>query len=136
MFLSKYLKKQQTAAPHDRAHPLEAVPLRNEKVEERISDAGELHLHGTLPPQGILERAMVRIAGTEKNVQVALDDKGAFFWEQIDGQKNLFAIRRALRNKYQLSSEESKEATIRFIKMLMRRNLIQLKVHPKRNQTT
>lgn len=134
MLLSRHIKKQKAIppAPLDRAHPLQAVPLRAESVEERVSDRGELHLHGIIPPTGLFERTMARIAKAEKTIQIVLDEKGAFFWKQIDGERNLFAIRKALQQEYQLTPAESKEATILFVKMLMRRNLIRLQVHPKK----
>ncbi|MBC2602536.1 PqqD family protein [Puniceicoccus vermicola] len=137
MILSRHQKKKQIPpAPEDRAHPLEAVPIRHESVEERISSTGDLHLHAVVPPTTFVERAMAKVTKTGKSIQVALDERGAFFWRQIDGRNDLFAIRRALRNKYNLSASDSEDATVRFTKMLMRRNLIQLKVHPKRNQAS
>ncbi len=116
-------------------HPYAAVPLRGERVEARVSSRGDLHLHVTLPPGNRWERTLFRLTGAGKTRQVVLDEKGAFFWKQIDGKNNLFAIRRALETEYRLSETESGESTILFVKMLMRRHFIRIQMEPHRNST-
>lgn len=98
-----------------------------------MSERGELHLQVTLPPGGIVDQTLYRISGAARTRQVVLDEKGAFFWKQIDGEKNLFDIRQALQRAYRLSPEESNQSTILFVKMLMRRHFIRMNIAPNRN---
>lgn len=129
--LSKFQKKPKPApeVPENRAHPLEAIPIRSGKVEQRRSDRGEIHLLGTFPHTGLFGRLMPK---SERTVQVALDDKGSFFWSLLNGQRDLFEISDKLQSRFSLEESESREATILFVKMLMRRGFIRLKFHPVR----
>lgn len=123
------------SVPLDRSRPLEAIPHRMEEVEEREGQDRSLHLRREIPPQGWMEKTMARMAGTTgKSIQIALDEKARFFWEHIDGQRNLFALSAMLRNRFRLTRRQSEEGTVLFVKMLMRRNLIRLEVHPRRGR--
>jgi hypothetical protein len=134
MSFTRFLKQKEIpSAPADRVHPLEAVPLRADSVEERLSDRGDLHLRITFPPKNKLERFMKRFFNIHNTQQIVLDEKGAFFWKQIDGKQNLFSIRQALQNHSQLPAEESEESTVLFIKILMRRHFICMNVNPEPN---
>ncbi len=75
-----------------------------------------------------MAKTLNRLGGSERTRQVILDEKGAFFWKQIDGENNLFDIRQALQREYRLSAEESNQSTILFIKMLMRRHFIRIQM--------
>ena len=118
--------------PAHRSRPMEAVPLRTSRVEEKVAEDGTIHLCAHVPPRGWMEKCMAKVAGTDKTIQVALDEHGTFFWTHIDGKKNLFTLSALVRKEFELSKEDSDQATILFIKMLMRRNLIYLQVHPRR----
>jgi len=121
--------------PSARSRPLEAIPHRMEGVEERQGADGSMHLRREVPAQGWIEKAMARMAGTTgKSIQVALDERAGFFWEHIDGQRNLFALSAMLRSRFRLTRRQSEEGTVLFVKMLMRRNLIRLEVHPRRGR--
>jgi hypothetical protein len=132
--LSKFKKTPPSApaVPPNRAHPLEAIPLRSENVQQRKSSQGELHLRGNFPRTGWWGRLMPK---SKRTVQIALDEKGALFWSLINGQRNLFAISSQLQARFDLGEAESREATILFVKMLMRRGFLQLKFHPVRGGT-
>jgi len=127
--LFNFLKKPKPVptAPANRAHPLEAIPIRSENVEQRRSDSGAVHLLGKFPNTGFFQRL---VAGSERKVQIALDDNGTFFWSLINGHRNLFAISDRIQSRFKLGESESQEATVLFVKMLMRRGYIRLKFHP------
>jgi len=116
--------------PENRAHPLQAIPHRAHDVEERRSDLGELHLYREIPPRNRLEAWFNRLARSRKTQQVALDEKGGLFWQQIDGHQNLAALAKRMRRAFNLDRNEAEEAVVLFPKMLMRRYFIYLEVYP------
>jgi hypothetical protein len=125
----KIKPKLEPEVPPNRAHPLEAIPIRSENVDQRRSESGELQLLGKFPQTGLFGRLLPK---SEKTVQVALDERGSFFWSLIDGKRDLFEISERLESRFKLEESESRNAAILFVKMLMRRGFIRLKFHPVR----
>jgi Coenzyme PQQ synthesis protein D (PqqD) len=130
LFTIRRTLQAQTEPPPDRAHPLEAIPSRHENVEHRESPGGDIHLRGRFPRDGFLARFMGRFFESDKIVQVVLDEKGSFFWSLIDGRRSLFEIAGRFRSHFDLEDSKSREATVLFVKMLMRRGFIRLKLPP------
>ncbi len=81
-----------------------------------------------IPEKPGLKELLARKFGFRRAVQISLDERGSFFWAQIDGKRRLAEIERALRRQFKLNKQDSKEATILFTKMLMLRHLIHLEV--------
>ena len=48
-------------------------------------------------------------------------------WELVDGRRTLGAIERRIREEWDLDEKDSKRALVAFIKMLMSRDLVQLR---------
>ena len=115
-----------SAAPPPRVHPLKAVALPGENVEWREAPDGKIHLRGHFPRRGFA----ARIFGSEKLVQTVLDDRGSFFWSLLDGRRNLLEIAGRLGTRFSLDTAASREATVLFVKMLMRRGLLRLQWSP------
>lgn len=106
--------------------------MRAEQVEERTAPSGELQLRRVLPPRNPLQQVMTRLTGRPPTSHIALDANGAFFWRLIDGRRNLFAIRAAMAKELQLDRRTAEQGVILFVKQLMRRHFLQLRMHPQR----
>ena len=108
--------------------PLKAIPIVSEYTEAKEDNKGLIQLMMVPPPakgfKGLIERKLRLI----KPVRVNLDERGTFFWKLIDGERTLEKIRKKLNKHYNLKKDESQEAVIAFVKMLMVRNLIMLKL--------
>jgi hypothetical protein len=57
-----------------------------------------------------------------------LDELGAWYWSQVDGERRLSEIQRTLCGRYALSPEQARRAVVEFTALLMRRNLLALRV--------
>lgn len=117
---------KRSAPPPRRAHPLKAIALPGENVEWHEAPDGKIHLRGHFPRRGFA----ARIFGSEKLVQAVLDDRGSFFWSLLDGQRDLLEIAGRLASRFSLDTAASREATVLFVKMLMRRGLLRLQLFP------
>ena len=108
--------------------PLKAIPIVSEYTEAKEDNKGLIQLMMVPPPgkglKGFVERKLKLV----KPVRVNLDERGTFFWKLIDGKRTLENIRKKLKKNYNLKKDESTEAVIEFVKMLMVRNLIMLKL--------
>lgn len=108
--------------------PLLAVPIQSEGVQSHIGREGRLHLRRVLPPRGRFDRIMRRVFGTRAIVVINVDARGAYFWEQIDGRRNLHAIAQLIGIRFNLTPEAARQSTVLFTKMMMIRSLIQLRL--------
>jgi hypothetical protein len=129
------LFRKKTTAPgplpaNGRPHPFEAVPKPNPRVEERPSDSGELYLRLRLPPRNGWETLLEKWGGPRHTTPIVLDKRGAFFWRQLDGLRDLHTVRAILQNQYALTEEESRECTVVFVRQLMRRHCLLLEMPP------
>ena len=61
-------------------------------------------------------------------MRVVLDERGAFFWGRIDGQRSLTVILGELQARFGLDPAVARWCIIEFTKQLMRRNLVELKI--------
>ncbi len=66
--------------------------------------------------------------GYRRNVRLNLDEMGSFFWQQIDGERDLGSIGSKLRKQFRLNRKECELAIIGYTKSLMLRGLVQLRV--------
>jgi hypothetical protein len=57
-----------------------------------------------------------------------LDELGACYWSQVDGLRRLSEIQHTLCDRYALSPEQARRAVVEFTALLMRRNLLALRV--------
>ena len=112
--------------------PFAAIPIIAEGVAAGLDSQQLLQLKRELPPKGRFGALMARWFKFKSLTRVNLDDKGTFFWKQIDGNRSLREIAGILKREYSLSEKESREATVVFTKMLMLRHLILLKVEERR----
>jgi hypothetical protein len=111
-------------------NPLEAVPVRLDDVETvATSEDGSVMLEIDITGRrGETYRKISSIFGYNNKKNVQLDGIGGFFWQQIDGRKNLLAIAQALKEKLGRGDQEVYAAIVNYVKDLMKRNLIYLKM--------
>ena len=108
--------------------PLLAIPIRNQLAEHREDSRGCYQIRMRLKPEPGLKAYLARTLGFHRDVRVDLDERGSYFWAQIDGRRSLQAIEKDLRQRFALDPEESRRATLLFTKALMVRHLILLKI--------
>jgi len=108
--------------------PFAALPVRTPFVRARADSQGCLQIKHSPPPGRGLRGLFARYFSLFPVRRIFLDERGSFFWNQIDGQHTLADIERALNQKYAMEAQQSRDAVILFTKMLMRRGLIGLKL--------
>jgi hypothetical protein len=97
-------------------------------VRARADEQGRLQLKQSPPPGRGLRGFLARHFSMFPSRRACLDEKGTFFWQQIDGQTTLGEIEARLREHYRLEQRQSMDAVVLFTKMLMRRGLIALQL--------
>jgi len=134
MSSSKRRSQGAPAPAGTRTDPLAATPEPAPGVDAKRDDAGMLQVRRMLPTRGRVGELLERLFGHTRYVRVKLDERGSWFWEQIDGTRDLHGIEESLRKRYSLSREESTKAVIEFVKALMVRGLICLRLHEERTR--
>lgn len=109
--------------------PLEAVPMVAEGVRTEAGPSGATVLVSATPVPMRYARLLGRFLGRDRIARVILDDQGAFFWQQINGIRTLRQISDIVRIRMNRPDVESDAAVISFTRDLMKRNLVNLKVH-------
>lgn len=108
--------------------PFEAVPHLAKGVQVRRDSQGHLQIRKEIEPKPGLSDLLARKLKLRRDVRVNLDDRGTFYWEQIDGKAPLREIEKRMRRKFKLKQDESRKATIVFTKSLMLRHLVLLEL--------
>ena len=118
-------RRRRTARPG--RDPLAAVPRVPAGVTAETLPDGLAVSRRLSPGRGLGDR-LVRWAGGNLPVRVVLDERGAFFWGRIDGRRRLASIAGDLQERFGLEAATARWSTIEFMKQLMRRNLVELKI--------
>ena len=110
-------------APDPLDNALLAVPETEPATETKPDETGLIHLRRRVPapkwfPSWLPGGHWAR---------VALDQRGTWFWKQIDGRRSLLTLAGHMAREFNLSPEESRAAVVVFTKMLMLRHLIVLR---------
>jgi len=106
--------------------PLLAVPEVAPYVRLRLDGAGCGQIKRQPAPGRGVRGWLARRFGMFRRYRIDLDERGTFFWQQIDGQRNLRMIARLMRNRFGLGEQEAADAVVLFTKALMRRGMIYL----------
>ena len=109
--------------------PLLAVPRVPAGVAVEATATGMM-VSRCLPPGRGAGGWLVRRLGGALPVRVALDERGMFYWRQIDGQRSLAAIAGELQAQFGLDAAAARWCLMEFTKQLMRRGLVELKIEP------
>ena len=108
-------------------NPLDAVPFIPESVEMKEDSAGNLQMR----VEQKLSRLRTRVAGwlgQDHSTKVALDEHGSFFIRQVDGERDLREIVKAMVVHSGRSREDVEAGVMLYTKKLMTKNMIALKV--------
>jgi hypothetical protein len=108
--------------------PMDAIPHPSPGSEARADEKGIIQVRMELPPKPGIGEFLARHLGMRRSFHLQLDERGSFFWNQIDGEINLKEIEKRLRKQFKLKHEEALKATVIFTKMLMARYVIQLEI--------
>ena len=112
-------------------NPLDAVPLVAPGVSIRAGDGPD--------SDGLILRRLLDTAATrrgrllgwlhmQRSAHVKLDRPGSFFWRQIDGQRDLAHIARALAQEFKMADDDARRATVTFTRDLMLRHFIMIRI--------
>ena len=123
-WLGRWTKR---AAAQPGRDPMLAVPRISEGVVVEAAPNG-VTVSRCLPPGRGAGGWLVRRLGGKMPMRVVLDERGAFFWGRIDGQRSLTVILGELQARFGLDPAVARWCIIEFTKQLMRRNLVELKI--------
>lgn len=111
-------------------NPLEAIPVLAEGVEVRTDKTGRLHVRRRMPPRPGLTAWFARRLKQRYEVRVTLDKIGGYCFEQMDSRRNLSDIAERVGQKFRLDRDPCRQAVVTYIRTLMDRKLVRLKVPP------
>ncbi len=112
--------------PH--VDPLLAVAHLDPEARVRKDANGHLQIRRELPDSPGLSEFLARKLGFRRALRINLDERGTFFWNQVDGKRSLGEIETQVRTHYELEAQESKEAIILYTKALLLRHLVRLEL--------
>lgn len=108
--------------------PFLARPVVMPGVESAKDSLGLIQIRRRSEPKGKFTRSLSRIFKMHYAMRVKLDKAGSVFWALIDGQRTLGDITGTMEGELAWTSAESRQATIEFTAMLMKRELIALQI--------
>jgi hypothetical protein len=122
-------RRRKTSQPYETVrNPLVAIPLIPAGVEAGIDDLDLVQVRREHTPRTRIGRTAVRWLGQRYARRTRLDERGSFYWKQINGRRTLHEIADRLGDQFELAPTEARQAVMLFTKMLMLRNLISLKI--------
>ena len=125
MILTQILYKLGLKKPNlpDRGELMKALPLRNQLVEWKADDKGEVAL--TIPQNHkAWLRILARIFSLPDKRVIVLDDVGSYVWQLCDGQKSLSQISKQVSEKYNLTVKEAEMSLVEYLRTLGKRGII------------
>lgn len=108
--------------------PLSAIPVAASDTSLEVLSTGGGVLTRHAPQAGGLRAWFARTLRFQSQRRFQLDELGACFWRQVDGERRLSDIQGTLCSRYALSPEQARRAIVEFTAALMRRNLLALRV--------
>lgn len=114
--------------PLTREQSLRCVPVRNEHVEEKRLDSGEVTLY--LPRREVWwVNALAKIFYIPKKGRgIMLDELGTSMWDMIDGRTNVKQVIERFASTYRLSKREAELSIVAHLRNLAKRGLIGIAV--------
>jgi hypothetical protein len=111
----------------DRETSLGAIPQRNPAAGFYKDDLGLLRI--SIPRRRTWwVNLLARVFHLPRERRFSLDEVGSFVWEQCDGKRSLRQVIRGLARQYQLRRKEAEVSTANYMKMLMKKGLIGMKM--------
>ncbi len=121
-------KKPPSALGPPHTDPFLAVAHLDSKAQVRHDSSGHLQIRRPLPERPGPSEFLARALGLRRAVRVNLDERGTFFWRQVDGKRSLGEIETLVRGRYELTAQDSRAATMVYTKALLLRHLIHLEL--------
>lgn len=104
---------------------LEFKPQLKNKQQWRINAKGRVEV--CMPHEGFFAGIAQTFFHKPRCTYVELEEMGSFIWQQIDGQRNVYAIGQLVHERFQVEAEPLYERLCPFIKQLEVLNLIEMK---------
>ena len=110
-----------------REDSLASLPVRNEALYTRRTDAGEVEI--TIPRRkawyvGLLSKVFY----VPKSRKIVLDELGTFVWERCDGETTVRDLIGSFAQRYKLGRREAEVSLTEYLKTLAKRGLIGIAV--------
>jgi hypothetical protein len=115
--------------------PFAAVPVVPDWTRCEPGLTGGMRLVRAAPPRGRFAAFVARRFGWSRERVFELDAIGARFFAEIDGQRSLAEIEEKLRRDLGLDRDAARTAVTDFVRTLMRRGLIALRVESNGEET-
>ena len=110
-------------------NPFLAVPRAVEDLAASAeADSGCIVLSRRVSPRRGLVGWLGKRFGGARTARLRLDEVGSFFWNQIDGRRDLDDIAKRLGRRFGFDETAYRRAALQFVQDLMVRNLIRLEV--------
>lgn len=100
---------------------LDFIPVRNPNFEFRTNDTGIVTV--LVEWTGFYHRIAQRFFHRPRVSEINLDEYGSFIWQQIDGEKNVFAISQAFQSHFD-NPQNGMTRLIQFLEIMRDHHLI------------
>jgi hypothetical protein len=107
---------------------LSAIPVAASGTSLEVLPSGGGVLTRRAPAVKGVRAWLARSLHFQQQRRFELDEVGACFWCQVDGERPLSEIHGTLCRRYGLSSEQARRAIVEFTAVLLRRNLLALRL--------
>lgn len=92
------------------------IPVREENIRWECDENGIVTIFRE--NVGFFNRVLQLIMKKPKVSQIHLDEKGSFFWINVDGKNTLADISRLFAEKFGVDTETSERSAAQFLEML------------------
>lgn len=116
--------------PLTRRESLEFKPVKNQEIQEKRVDSGEVMLIYYTGMRPWIKDLLKRFGGRADNryeKKIQLDELGTAVWDLMDGRRTVRQIVREFAQKYKLHNKEAEISVTHFLRILGKRGLIGLK---------
>lgn len=126
VFSLLYKKAREKAVKKRRSQKnyLEFIPAVNPNMPWEVKDDGIVVV--TVAHKGIFDKVAQKLFHKPPKSYISLDKFGSFIWQQIDGQRNVFAIAELVSEEFGEEANPLYERLIKFFEILKENKYITL----------
>lgn len=95
---------------------LEFVPIKSEKIEEKIKEDGNIQL--IVPRTSFFDKIAIKLFFAPDKFKIDLDELGSFIWKNIDGERNVYKIGELVKEKFKEKAEPLYERLVEYLNIL------------------
>ncbi len=111
----------------DRGASLRAIPVHNPAASFEKDDRGLVQV--SLPRRDVRwVRVLAKVFALPERKRFSLDELGSFVWERCDGKTPVKQVIGELAKRYNLGRKEAEMSTANYMKLLVKKGLIGVKV--------